>query len=149
MCISVFGAVFKNYPLNKKRQGVIMKLKNLGMLSLTFGLLSTIIGFVVLEYSNDFWSWNSTTRTIMEFAPWFFIVLGIFGLLTGTFYTVTNMKPTVKRKGKVVEKNNNMITVEFDDGSRENLVSSAKIILGDEGTFETKSNFVVNFQKNI
>ena len=57
------------------------------------------------------------------------------------------MKPTVRRKGKVVEKNNNMITVEFEDGSRENLVSSAKIILGDEGTFETKSNFVVNFQK--
>ena len=83
----------------------------------------------------------------MELAPWFFIILGIFGLLAGIFYTVTNMKPTVRRKGKVVEKNNNMITVEFEDGSRENLVSSAKIILGDEGTFETKSNFVVNFQK--
>ena len=125
-----------------------MKLKSMGTISLASGLISIIIGFIVLDYSNDFWSWNSTTRTIMEFAPWFFIVLGVFGLLTGTYYTVTNMKPTVKRKGKVVEKNNNMITVEFEDGSRENLVSSAKIILGDEGTFETKSNFVVNFQKS-
>lgn len=124
-----------------------MKLKSLGTISLASGLILTIIGFVTLESSSNFWSWNSTTRTIMELAPWFFIILGIFGLLAGIFYTVTNMKPTVRRKGKVVEKNNNMITVEFEDGSRENLVSSAKIILGDEGTFETKSNFVVNFQK--
>ena len=124
-----------------------MKLKSLGTISLASGLISIIIGFVTLESSSNFWSWNSTTRTIMEFAPWFFIILGIFGLLAGIFYTVTNMKPTVIRKGKVVEKNNNMITVEFEDGSRENLVSSAKIILGDEGTFETKSNFVINFHK--
>lgn len=137
------------HKLSVKQKGkvIIVKLKSLGTISLVSGLISIIVGFIVLESSSDFWSWNSTTRTIMEFAPWFFIICGIFGLLCGIFYTITNMKPSVIRKGKVVDKNNNMITVEFEDGSRENLVSSTKIILGDEGTFETKSNFVVNFQK--
>lgn len=63
------------------------------------------------------------------------------------FYTVTGKKPTIKCKGKVIDKNNNMLTVEFEDGSRENLMASAKSIVGDEGIFEMKSNFVVNFQK--
>ncbi len=124
-----------------------MKLKSLGAVSLAAGLISVVLGFVMLEYASDFWSWNSSTRTIVELAPWFFIVLGVFGFFIGIFYTVTGMKPSVKRKGKVVEKNNNVITVEFEDGSRENLVTSSKIILGDEGTFETKSNFVIRFQK--
>ena len=121
----------------------------MGTISLVSGLFLTIIGFILLEYSSDFWSWNSTTRTIMEFAPWFFICLGVFGLLSGIYNMVLYMKPTVRRKGKVVEKNNNTITVEFEDGSRENLVSSEKIILGDEGIFETKSNIIIKFQKDL
>lgn len=122
-----------------------MKLKNSGIVSLATGIISIVVGFLILE--GDFWSFNSTMRTIMEFAPWFFIILGIFGVMSGAYYIVIGAKPVVKRKGKVLEKINNTITVEFEDGSRENLIASNKIIVGDEGTFETKSNFVVNFYK--
>lgn len=40
-----------------------------------------------------------------------------------------------------------MITVEFADNSRAMLITPANILAGDEGIFEIKSNFVVDFHK--
>ncbi len=118
----------------------------MGYSPLVVGIVGILIGSVMLESKPNLWGYSSSMRSLMEFGPFFFLVLGGLCVLGGIFYLTKSMKPSVTRAGKVIEKNN-LITVEFTDNTREILVSPANIVLGDQGIFETKGNIVVNFHK--
>lgn len=126
-------------------------LKKFGFGSIIAGIFLLVFGIWMLNSSGPFsyLGYSSGMRTIMEFAPWIFTILGALGIIGGIFYITQEMKPMSKRKGKVIEKNGNAVVFEFEDGSRKSLTILGKIalVVGDTGMVGYKGNFVVEFNK--
>ena len=125
-------------------------LKKLGIASVVVGLALSCFGIWMVESSSpfDYWGHSSGMRSVMEFAPWFMVMLGVLGILAGIFYLVQGFKPIIRKNAKVIEKNGAVVTFEFEDGSRKNLtLMKTSVIVGDEGTIGYQGNFAVEFTK--
>lgn len=80
--------------------------------------------------------------------------LGAIVFVCGIILAVVNIKfansPLVRKSGRILEKTNQRtITVEFDDGTRQNLLSGSGMLLsvGDYGIFGYKGRLIVEFEK--
>ncbi len=126
-------------------------LKKFGTISLIAGITCLFMGIWAIDSSGPFSyiGYSSGTRTIMEIAPFFFIGLGCLGLLGGIVYLYQDAKPLKINQGKIIEKNGNLITVEFKDGTRKvlTLIGSLVLTIGDKGLVSSKGNFIVDFKK--
>ena len=126
-------------------------MKKNGVISLIAGVFSFVFGFWMLDSSGPFsyWGYSSGTRTIMEFAPWFFLILGSFGIIGGIYYFILDTKPIVEKKIKVVEKNGLSVVAELENGTRETLISNNGVVLvvGDAGIAECKGGIITGFRK--
>lgn len=123
--------------------------KKRGFASIGLGVFLFIVGFVMLDSSDNYLRYSSGMRTIMELAPWFFMILGSLGIIFGIFYIVQGTKPLIKSRGRVIEKNGPNVTLEFEDGSRKTLtvLGNLSLVVGDMGTAGSKGNFLVEFTK--
>lgn len=129
-------------------------MKKRGIATIILGTIMMSFGIWMLQSSSpfDYWGHSSGMRTSMEFAPWFFIMLGAFGILAGIFYLIQGSKPLIKKQAKIIEKNGNQITMEFyDDGSRKTLIPLGNIalVVGDVGIVGIKGKFIVEFTKTV
>ena len=97
----------------------------------------------------SFLGYSSGMRTIMEFAPFFFLMLGAFSLIAGVVYFVQGAKPVVTKRVRIIEKNGISVVVELENGTRETLVlnNGVAMVVGDVGIVECKGNFIMKFQK--
>ena len=96
-----------------------------------------------------YWGYSSGIRTIMEFAPWFFLILGAFGIIGGIFYFIQDMKPIVEKQVKIIEKNGLSVVAELENGTRETLIlnNNVTVVIGDIGVVECKGGFIIKFRK--
>ncbi len=126
-------------------------MKKNGVISLIAGVFLFVLGFWMLDSSGPFsyWGYSSGTRTIMEFAPWFFLMLGTFGIIGGIFYFIQDSKPVVEKQVKIIEKNGLSIVAELVNGTRETLIlnKNVTLVVGDTGMVECKGNFIIKFRK--
>lgn len=126
-------------------------LKKFGFGSIIAGVFLLSFGVWMLDSSGPFsyWGYSDGMRTIMEFAPWIFMILGVFGIISGVFYIIQDMKPMATSQAKVIEKNGNQVVFEFDDGSRKTLtlLGKTEVIVGDKGVIGYKGSFVIEFNK--
>lgn len=124
-------------------------LKKFGFGSIIIGIFLFVIGFWMLESGGSYWGYSSGMRTLMEFAPWFFMILGAFGIIAGIFYLIQEAKPMSRSRAKVIEKNGRAVVLEFEDGSRKTLtiLGNIALVVGDIGIVSYKGSFVVEFNK--
>lgn len=71
----------------------------------------------------------------------------IGGIVDCAGYAIVKRKPVKRKLGKVIEKRGNIITVEFQDGSRKRMTAGEAVIiaLGDQGEFEYQENRIIGF----
>ncbi len=126
-------------------------MKKRGLTSIAAGIVLCIVGIFMLGVpSSNYWGYSSSTRTIMEIAPFFFIVIGALGALVGVFDFIQAGKPLTKVQAKVIEKNGNTITLELADGTRKTLTAiGVTLVVGDEGIVGYKGLYIVEFNRNI
>ena len=127
-------------------------MKKNGLISIIAGIILFVFGFWMLDSSGPFsyWEYSSGTRTIMEFAPWFFLILGGFGILGGILYFIQDAKPITEKQVKIIEKNGLSVVAELENGTRENLIlnNDVALVVGDEGIIECKGSIIMNFRKS-
>ena len=126
-------------------------MKKNGVISLVAGVVLFVFGVLMLDSSGPFsyWGYSSGTRTIMEFAPWFFLILGTFAIMGSIFYFIQDMKPFVKKQVKIIEKNGLSVVAELENGRRETLIlnNNVAVVIGDIGIVECKGKFIIKFSK--
>lgn len=126
-------------------------MKKNGVISLVAGIVLFVFGFWMLDSSGPFsyWGYSSGTRTIMEFAPWFFLMLGAFGVIGGILYFIQDSKPVVEKQVKIIEKNGLSVVAELENGTRETLIlnNSVALVVGDSGIVECKGSIIIKFKK--
>lgn len=74
---------------------------------------------------------------------------GVLLIISGIFFISYGMKPILRKQAKVVEKNGTTVILEFEDGTRKNLVAfgATAFVVGDVGMAGCKGNFLVEFNK--
>ncbi len=126
-------------------------MKKNGLFVLVAGIISLVFGFCMLDSSgqSSYWGYSSGMRTIMEFGPWFFLILGSFGIIVAVFYFIQDSKPIVEKQVKIIEKNGLSVIAELENGTRENLVlnNNVSLVVGDTGIVECKGSFIIKFKK--
>ena len=126
-------------------------MKKNGVISIVAGIFLFVLGFWMVDSSGPFsyLGYSSGMRTIMEFAPWFFLILGAFGIIGGIFYFIQDMKPIVKKQVKIIEKNGLSVVAELENGRRETLIlnNNVAVVIGDIGIVECKGKFIIKFSK--
>lgn len=126
-------------------------MKKNGVISIVAGIFLFVLGFWMVDSSGPFsyLGYSSGMRTIMEFAPWFFLILGTFGIIGGIFYFIQDMKPIVEKQVKIIEKNGLSVVAELENGTRENLIlnNNVALVVGDVGIVECKGGFIIEFRK--
>lgn len=127
-------------------------MKKNGVISLVAGVVLFVFGVLMLDSSGPFsyWGYSSGTRTIMEFAPWFFLMLGAFGVIGGVFYFIQDSKPVVEKQVKIIEKNGLSVVAELENKTRETLTltNGITLVIGDVGLVKCKGNFIIEFSKS-
>ena len=126
-------------------------MKKNGVISIVAGIFLFVLGFWMVDSSGPFsyWGYSSGMRTIMEFAPWFFLILGAFGIIGGIFYFIQDSKPIVEKQVKIIEKNGLSVVAELENGTRETLIlnNNVAVVIGDIGIVECKGGFIIKFRK--
>ena len=126
-------------------------MKKNGVISIVAGIFLFVLGFWMVDSSGPFsyLGYSSGMRTIMEFAPLFFLILGAFGIIGGIFYFIQDMKPIVEKQVKIIEKNGLSVVAELDNGTRETLTlnNNVAVVIGDIGIAECKGRFIIKFRK--
>lgn len=126
-------------------------MKKNGVISIVAGIVLFVFGFWMVDSSGPFsyWGYSSGMRTIMEFAPWFFLILGALGIIGGIFYFIQDMKPIVEKQVKIIEKNGLSVVAELENGTRETLIlnNNVSVVIGDIGIVGCKGRYIIKFRK--
>ncbi len=126
-------------------------MKKNGVISLIAGIFLFVFGFWMLDSSGPFsyWDYSSGMRTIMEFAPWFFLIIGAFGIIGAIFYFIQDSKPIIEKHVKIIEKNGLSVVAELENGTRETLIlnNDVTVVVGDVGVVACKGSIIMNFSK--
>ncbi len=109
--------------------------------------------FVSIYDASNYYRYSGLTQDLLEFFSGILIALGLISVMLGAVSIYWGYsKPIITRKGKIIEKQSgvyDVLLVEFEDGKREQIISTNKIILsvGDEGKISTQGQFIVDFEK--
>ena len=135
-----------------------MNLKKLGMASIVVGVVVLVIGIFFMSMdTNPYMFRSSGMNDIASMFPIFMGVFGGMGIILGIAVLVLqksiDSKPLERKRGKIIEKTQgnpfNNIIVEFDDGTRENLLAMGSVIIsvGDTGVIGKKGKYITEFTK--
>lgn len=126
-------------------------MKKNGVVSLVAGIILLVFGVWMLDSSGPFsyLGYSSGMRTIMEFAPWFFLTLGALGVIGAIFYFIQDSKPIIEKQIKIIEKNGLSVVAELENGTRETLILNNTVVLvvGDVGIAGCKGSIIIKFNK--
>lgn len=110
-------------------------------------------GKFVSDSSNSNMTIGGNSEGVKKFKNYSLIAYGIGaaffigGAADWVVYVIKKKQPVKRKNGKVIEKRGNMITVEFQDGSRKRMMAEPDVIIaqGDAGEFIYQAERITGF----